>query len=188
ILENKAPVGFDEDLWSEVQAAHAGFQVGLVPLLSIPISLGISSGYFDWGCNDELVPVIPKEFQNTEKIKQYSQALAPPPPSHSDEVRSWTGGTFYACETPSSPPYVEAGQHVEQNDVLGLLEVMKMFNPIRAEFPGTVRQVCVDSFGGTLVSRGQLLFLIEPDHPIVEEDATMLAKYRQEVTLSLLAL
>ncbi len=36
ILENKAPVGFDEDLWSEVQAAHAGFQVGLVPLLSIP--------------------------------------------------------------------------------------------------------------------------------------------------------
>ena len=25
----------------------------------------------------------------------------------------------------------------EQNDVLGLLEVMKMFNPIRAEFPGT---------------------------------------------------
>ena len=188
ILENKAPVGFDEDLWSAVQAAHAGFQVGLVPLLSIPISLGISSGYFDWGCNDELVPVIPKEFQNTEKIKQYSQALAPPPPSHSDEVRSWTGGTFYACETPSSPPYVEAGQHVEQNDVLGLLEVMKMFNPIRAEFPGTVRQVCVDSFGGTLVSRGQLLFLIEPDHPIVEEDPTMLAKYRQEVTLSLLAL
>ncbi len=88
ILENKAPVGFDEDLWSAVQAAHAGFQVGLVPLLSIPISLGISSGYFDWGCNDELVPVIPKEFQNTEKIKQYSQALAPPPPSHSDEVRS----------------------------------------------------------------------------------------------------
>ncbi len=84
--------------------------------------------------------------------------------------------------------YVEAGQHVEQNDVLGLLEVMKMFNPIRAEFPGTVRQVCVDSFGGTLVSRGQLLFLIEPDHPIVEEDPTMLAKYRQEVTLSLLAL
>ena len=43
-------------------------------------------------------------------------------------------------------------------------------------------------FGGTLVSRGQLLFLIEPDHPIVEEDPTMLAKYRQEVTLSLLAL
>jgi hypothetical protein len=63
-----------------------------------------------------------------------------------------------------------------------------MFNPIRAEFPGTVRQVCVDSFGGTLVSRGQLLFLIEPDHPIVEEDATMLAKYRQEVTLKLLTL
>ena len=139
------------------------FSSRLGSFAGIPISLGILSGYFDWGCNEELVPVIPQEFQNTEKIKQYSQALAPPPPSHSDEVRSWTGGTFYACETPSSPPYVETGQHVEQHDVLGLLEVMKMFNPIRAEFPGTVRQVCVDSFGGTLVSRGQLLFLIEPD-------------------------
>jgi biotin carboxyl carrier protein len=188
ILGNKAPDGFDDELWSDVQAAHAGFQVGLVPLLNIPISLGISSRYFDWSCSKELIPLIPKEFQNTKNIKQYSQALAPPPPSHSDEVRSWTGGTFYACETPSSPPYVEAGQHVEQNDVLGLLEVMKMFNPIKAEFPGTVRQAYLGTSGGTLVSRGQLLFLIEPDHPIAEEDANTLAKYRQKATLNLLTL
>ena len=188
ILGNKAPVGFDDKLWSDVQAAHAGFQVGLVPLLSIPISLGISSGYFDWSCSRELIPLIPKEFQDAKRIKQYSQALASPPPSHSNEVRSWTGGTFYACETPSSPPYVEAGQHVEQNDMLGLLEVMKMFNPIKAEFPGTVRQVYVGASGGTLVSRGQLLFLIEPDHPIAQEDANTLAKYRQKTTLNLLTL
>ena len=83
---------------------------------------------------------------------------------------------------------MEAGQHVEQNDMLGLLEVMKMFNPIRAEFPGTVRQVYVGVSGGTLVSRGQLLFLIEPDHPIAQEDANTLAKYRQKSTLNLLTL
>jgi multidrug resistance efflux pump len=83
---------------------------------------------------------------------------------------------------------VEADQHLEQGDMLGLLEVMKMFNPIRAEFPGTVRQVFVGSSGGTLVSKGQLLFRIEPDHPIAEEDATTSAKYRQEITLNLLAL
>ena len=83
---------------------------------------------------------------------------------------------------------MEAGQHVEQNDMLGLLEVMKMFNPIRAEFPGTVRQVYVGASGGTMVSRGQLLFLIEPDHPIAQEDANTLAKYRQKTTLNLLTL
>ena len=187
-LHGSAPADIDQELWAAIQASHRGFQLGIVPLLSLPIALGLESGYFDWTCNDDLIPVFPNEFLQNENIKSYTQELAPPPPAHSDEVRSWTGGTFYARETPSAPPYVTEGQHVETGDVLGLLEVMKMFNPIRAEFPGIVRQVELETSGGTIVSRGQLLFVIEPDVPPKQEDIQQVEQRRRQVTLQLLSL
>ena len=69
---------------------------------------------------------------------------------------------------PDSPPYVTEGDHFEAGDVVGLLEVMKMFNPIHAGFAGTVKKVLVSGESGVIVHKGQPLLEVEPDAPPAE--------------------
>ena len=60
-------------------------------------------------------------------------------------VRSPMVGTFYASPNPDAPAFVKVGQTVKAGDTLGIIEAMKMFNPIEADVSGTVRAVLVES-------------------------------------------
>ena len=60
-------------------------------------------------------------------------------------VRSPMVGTFYASPNPDSPPFVKIGQTVKAGETLGIIEAMKMFNPIEADVSGTVRAILVTS-------------------------------------------
>ena len=60
-------------------------------------------------------------------------------------VRSPMVGTFYASPNPDSAPFVKIGQTVKAGETLGIIEAMKMFNPIEADVSGTVRAVLVTS-------------------------------------------
>jgi acetyl-CoA carboxylase biotin carboxyl carrier protein len=54
-------------------------------------------------------------------------------------------GTFYAAPNPDAPPFVKVGQTVKAGDTLGIIEAMKMFNPIEADVGGVVQAVLVES-------------------------------------------
>ena len=69
-------------------------------------------------------------------------------------VRSPMVGTFYEAQSPDKPPFVKVGQTVKAGDTLGIIEAMKMFNPIEADVSGTVRAV--------LVKNGQPIEFDEP--------------------------
>jgi acetyl-CoA carboxylase biotin carboxyl carrier protein len=58
-------------------------------------------------------------------------------------IRSPMVGTFYASANPDAPPFVKIGQTVKAGDTLGIIEAMKMFNPIEADVSGTVRAILV---------------------------------------------
>lgn len=73
-------------------------------------------------------------------------------------VRAPMVGTFYATPSPDKPPFVSVGQTVEAGDTLGVIEAMKMFNPIEADVAGTVLEILVD--GGQPVEFDQPLFVI----------------------------
>lgn len=60
-------------------------------------------------------------------------------------VRSPMVGTFYASPNPDAPAFVKIGQTVKAGDTLGIIEAMKMFNPIEADVSGTVRAILVES-------------------------------------------
>ena len=60
-------------------------------------------------------------------------------------VRSPMVGTFYASPNPDAAPFVKVGQTVKAGDTLGIIEAMKMFNPIEADISGTVRAILVTS-------------------------------------------
>ncbi|MCG6118135.1 MAG: acetyl-CoA carboxylase biotin carboxyl carrier protein [Aquimonas sp.] len=67
-----------------------------------------------------------------------SQAL---PDGH--VVRSPMVGTYYASPNPDAPAFVKLGQTVKVGDTLGIIEAMKMFNPIESEVEGTVVAILV---------------------------------------------
>ena len=49
-------------------------------------------------------------------------------------------GTFYRAPKPGAAPFVEAGAHVDADTVIGIIEVMKLMNTVRAGVSGTVTE------------------------------------------------
>ncbi len=60
-------------------------------------------------------------------------------------IRSPMVGTYYASANPDAAPFVKIGQTVKAGETLGIIEAMKMFNPIEADVSGTVRAILVES-------------------------------------------
>lgn len=52
-------------------------------------------------------------------------------------------GTFYRAPSPSSPPFVEIGDLVNEGDTLCIIESMKMMNHIKADRSGKVEAILV---------------------------------------------
>jgi len=72
-------------------------------------------------------------------------------------------GTFYRAPKPGAPPFVEVGAKVEPDTIIGIIEVMKLMNTVRA---GTSGRVCEIRAGdGSLVEYGETLLSIDPREP-----------------------
>jgi acetyl-CoA carboxylase biotin carboxyl carrier protein len=69
-------------------------------------------------------------------------------------------GTFYVAPEPGAPPFVQVGTAITEDTTVGLIEVMKVFNSVRANVRGTVTQVVAQN--GQFVEYGQTLFLVKP--------------------------
>ena len=78
------------------------------------------------------------------------------PPGH--VVRAPMVGTYYAAPGPDKPPFITVGQQVKAGDTLGIIEAMKMFNPIEADTGGTVVAILCES--GQPIEFDQPLFVI----------------------------
>lgn len=73
-------------------------------------------------------------------------------------IRSPMVGTYYEAPNPESPPFVKVGQQVKAGETLGIIEAMKMFNPIEAEVSGTVTAILVEN--GQPVEFDEPMFVI----------------------------
>lgn len=73
-------------------------------------------------------------------------------------VRAPMVGTFYTSPSPDKPAFVAVGQAVKAGETLGIIEAMKMFNPIEADVSGTVLAIQCES--GQPVEFDQPLFVI----------------------------
>jgi acetyl-CoA carboxylase biotin carboxyl carrier protein len=77
------------------------------------------------------------------------------------EIRSPLLGIFYRAPRPGEPPFVEVGSRVEEDSIIGIIEVMKLMNTARAGIAGEI----VDILGanGELVEHGEVLMLVRPE-------------------------
>ena len=84
-----------------------------------------------------------------------------PPPAAlpaGQSVKSPMMGIFYRAPTPSSPPFCKEGEAVKAGQVICMIEAMKVFNEIKAEFPCTIVKYLVEN--GKPVKAGQDLISI----------------------------
>ena len=178
--------GGDATLFAKCLAAHRGFQLGLELLLVIPRA-GVRSGFLDVRVEDDLSISFPERFADARSAAELARALAPAPKAASDEIVTPMAGTFYAREAPHLPPLVEEGQHFDAGQPLFVIEVMKMFNKVLAPFAGTVVRCVMAERDGSVVKKGERIFVIEPDERRGPESPAEIARRRRESTLALLA-
>lgn len=75
-------------------------------------------------------------------------------------------GIFYRAPRPGAPPFVDVGSSVQEDTVVGIIEVMKLMHSVLAGVRGEIVEVCAEN--GQAVDRGQPLFLVRPS-----EDASV---------------
>jgi acetyl-CoA carboxylase biotin carboxyl carrier protein len=68
-------------------------------------------------------------------------------------------GTFYRCSEPGAPAFVEIGQRVKKDQVLCIIEAMKLMNEITSEYDGEIASAYVEN--GKPVQYGERLFAIK---------------------------
>lgn len=62
-------------------------------------------------------------------------------------------GVFYSAPSPNDPPFVKVGQAVQAGDTLGIIEAMKIMNPLEATQSGVIAEILVEN--GDVVQFGQ---------------------------------
>jgi acetyl-CoA carboxylase biotin carboxyl carrier protein len=69
-----------------------------------------------------------------------AHALPPLGPGEID-VLSPLLGVYYRAPKPGEPPFVEVGQFVEDETIIGIVEVMKLMNTVRAGAGGVITAI-----------------------------------------------
>ena len=86
-----------------------------------------------------------------------AHALPPLGPAEVD-VLSPLLGVYYRAPKPGEPPFIEVGQIVEADSIVGIVEVMKLMNTVRAGAGGLV--VAIHAANGDMVEYEQPLIRI----------------------------
>jgi acetyl-CoA carboxylase biotin carboxyl carrier protein len=81
------------------------------------------------------------------------------PPPGLLTIRAPMLGTFYRTPKPGAPPFVEVGTFVREDDPVCIIEVMKLFNTVRAGVCGRISRICAEQ--GQMVEFNQPLFWVE---------------------------
>jgi len=67
-------------------------------------------------------------------------------------------GTFYSAPAPGEEPYVQPGDRVEENQIVCIVEAMKLMNEVGTKAAGIIEKVLVEN--GQSVEFGQPLFAL----------------------------
>jgi acetyl-CoA carboxylase biotin carboxyl carrier protein len=69
-------------------------------------------------------------------------------------------GTFYRAPKPGSPPFVDVGDKVDEETVVGIVETMKMMTPVHAGVRGTVVEFRIGD--GEFARTDAVLLVVDP--------------------------
>ncbi len=74
-------------------------------------------------------------------------------------IKSPLIGTFYNSPSPEEEPYIAVGDKVSKNQVIGIIEVMKVMNEVKCNYDGIVENILINN--NDTVEYGQSLIKIK---------------------------
>ena len=74
-------------------------------------------------------------------------------------IRSPMVGTFYNAPAPDADPFIKLGDDIKAGDTVCIIEAMKMFNRIEADFGGKIVEILVEN--GQPVEYDEPLFVVK---------------------------
>ena len=90
-----------------------------------------------------------------------SQPRSPDSDAASQSITAPLLGTFYRAPKPGAPPFVEVGSRVEPETIIGIIEVMKLMNTVRAATRGRIVDILAQD--GALVEYGETLMRVSQE-------------------------
>lgn len=69
-------------------------------------------------------------------------------------------GTFWRAPRPGADPFVQVGDTVTPDTIIGIIEVMKLMNSVTAGMAGTITEILAEN--GAMVEHGETLLRIRP--------------------------
>ena len=88
-------------------------------------------------------PKLPEHKPIDDRLESFADMPSVGDPLVGHVVGAPMVGTFYRAASPSSPPFVAAGDEVKEGDTLCIIESMKMMNYIKAEQAGKIEAILV---------------------------------------------
>ncbi len=70
-------------------------------------------------------------------------------------------GTFYRAPSPGAPPFVEVGDTVGPETVVGIVETMKLMNPVHAGTSGVIAAILGEN--AVMVEKDSILMHVRPE-------------------------
>lgn len=105
----------------------------------------------EYGHDDNYISLTRNTAVQTVAVPQVAAAPAAAPtapaaktPSGKVETSPMVG-VFYSAPSPNDPPFVKVGQKVEAGDTLGIIEAMKIMNPLEATQSGIIEEILVSN-------------------------------------------
>jgi acetyl-CoA carboxylase biotin carboxyl carrier protein len=86
--------------------------------------------------------------------------LKPPSEPGLIDVPSPLLGIVYLAPRPGEPPFVDVGCKLEEDTIIGIIEVMKLMNSVRAGVKGEVVEILATN--GAPVEYGEILLRVRP--------------------------
>ena len=77
------------------------------------------------------------------------------------DVTSPLLGIFYRAPRPGEPPFVEVGSKLEEDTIIGIIEVMKLMNSVRSGVKGEVLEIL--AVNGAPIEYGEILMRVRPN-------------------------
>jgi acetyl-CoA carboxylase biotin carboxyl carrier protein len=100
----------------------------------------------EWDYSDDEAPAIKAVAVAVTQDEDASAIRAPLP------------GTFYRAPSPGAPPFVEIGSIVGPDTVVGIIETMKLMNPVHAGASGTITEILAEN--GTMIGKHTALMRV----------------------------